>query len=142
MIEWLNYLQTVRGNKKVFSEIQYKRSLVVRKLYHMAGAPTLKHLKIMIRQNIIQNFPVTFEYIEIEEMIFSPDVSSLKLITMRQRSKVVWYYFIVIPIELIERNQELILCMDIMFVNQQALFTTIYKDIKFCLLFQSSNRKK
>ena len=50
--------------------------------------------------------------------------------------------FIEIPRELIENNQELILCMDIMFINQQALFTTINKYIRFHGLVPLSNRAK
>ena len=49
---------------------------------------------MMIRQNIIQNFSVTVEDIEIAEKIFGPDVSTLKVKTTRQRPKVVVNYFI------------------------------------------------
>ena len=44
------------------------------------------------------------EDVEITEKIFGPDVSTLKGITMRQRSKVVVDYFIKVPIELIGNN--------------------------------------
>ena len=43
----------------------------------------------MIRQNIIQNLPVMVEDIDIAEKIFGNDVSTLKGITTRQRTKVV-----------------------------------------------------
>ena len=49
---------------------------------------------MMIRQNIIQNYPVTVEYIEIAEKIFGTDVSTLKVKTTRQRPKVVVNNFI------------------------------------------------
>ena len=61
MIEVLHYLKTVGSTKKVFRKRQYKRSLVARKIYHMVGVPTLKFLKMMIRQNIIKYLPVTVE---------------------------------------------------------------------------------
>ena len=60
---------------------------------------------MMIRQNIIQNFPVTVEDIEMAEKIFGPDVSTLKVKTTRQRPKVVVDDFIEIPIELVNNNQ-------------------------------------
>ena len=62
---------------------------MTKNIYHMVGAPTLQNLKMMIRQNIIQNYTVTFEDIEIAEKIFGADVSTLKGITTRQRPKVV-----------------------------------------------------
>ena len=81
-------------NKKGFSKRRYKRAFVARKLYHMVGAPTLKVLNMMIRQIVIQNFPVTVGDIDISENIFGPDLSTLKGITMRQSPKVVVDYFI------------------------------------------------
>ena len=108
----------------------------------MVGAQNLQNLKIMISQNIIHDFPVTVEYIEIAEKILGPDVSTLKRRTMRQIPKVVVDNFIKIPIELIENNQELILCMDIMFINHQAFFTTTDKDIRFHGLFALVNITK
>ena len=42
---------------------------------------------------------------------------------------------------MIENNQELIVCMDIMFINQQVLLTTIDKYICVRGLFPLDNRK-
>ena len=86
---------------------------------------------MIIRHSIIHNFPVRVEDIDIVEKIFGPGVSTLNGRTMRQSPKVVVDGFIEIPIELIYNNQDLILCMEVMFINQQAFFTTIYKDIQF-----------
>ena len=69
--------------------------------------------------------------IEIAENIFGPDVSTLKGRKRIKRPKVFMDDFIEIPRELIGNNQELILCMDIVFINQQALLPTIYKEILF-----------
>ena len=89
----------------------------------MVGAPTLQYLKIMIRQNIIKNFPVKFKYTEIAEKIFGSDASTLKVRTTRQSSNVFVDYFIEIPRELIENNQDLILFMGFVFINKHVLFT-------------------
>ena len=79
---------------------------MARNIYHMVGAPTLRDLKMILWHNIIHNFPVTVEDIEIVDKIFGPDVSSLKVITIIQRSKVVVDNFIEITREPIENNQE------------------------------------
>ena len=84
----------------------------------MVGAPTLKNFNTMIRQIVIHNYPVTVGDIDIAENIFGPDGSTLKGTIMIQRPKVVSDYFIEITIELIGNNQDLILCMYIMFINQ------------------------
>ena len=113
-----------------------------KKVYHVVGAQNLQKLKMMIRQNIIHNFPVTVEYIEIAKGIFGTDVSTLNGRTMIQIPKVVVDGFIEIPREIIENNQELILCMDMMFIYQQSLLTKIDKDIRFFGLVLISNRTK
>ena len=84
-----------------FSEYQCHRALATRKIYYMVGAPTFRNLKIMIRNNIIHNLPVTVEDIDIAEIIFGPDVYTLKGTKMRQRPKLVVEDFIEIPKELI-----------------------------------------
>ena len=78
MIEGLNYLKNVGKNKRGFRKYQYKRALVEIKIHHMAGAPNLRNLKMIIMQNTIHNLPFTVEDIEISEKIFSPDASTLK----------------------------------------------------------------
>ena len=80
---------------------------MARKIYHMVVAPNVRNLKKMIRQNIIQNCPVTVEDIEIAENISGSHVYPLKVITTIQRPKVVVDDFIEIPINIIEIKQEL-----------------------------------
>ena len=96
----------------------------------------------MIRHNIIQNFRVMVKYIDIAEKIFGSDVSTLEVTTTEQRPKLVVDDFIEIPRDLIENNQELILCMDIIFINKQALLTKIDKYIRFPGLVLLDNRIK
>ena len=62
---------------------------MARKLYRTVGAPNLKFLKMMIRQNSIHNFTFTVEDIDVVENIFGTSVSTLKRTTTRQRPKVV-----------------------------------------------------
>ena len=50
--------------------------------------------------------------------------------------------FILIPRELIEKNLELILCGEIMFINQQELFKKIDKEIRVQGLVPLGNRIK
>ena len=47
---------------------------------------------MMIMQNIIHNFPVMVEYIDISEKIFGPDVSTLKVRTTGKVQKWLWRF--------------------------------------------------
>ena len=57
-------------NKKGFGERHYWRAFVVRKIYHMVGAPHFRNLNMMIRQKIIEYFSAKVRDIEIAEKIF------------------------------------------------------------------------
>ena len=140
MIEGLKKFQNVGNNKNGFIKYQYKRSLVTRNLYNIVGAPTFKNAKMMISKNIIHNCTVTVEDIEIAKKIFGLDVSTLKVRTTRKILKVVVNSIIELPGELIDNNQELIMFMDIIFINQQALFTNIDKGIRISVLVPLYNR--
>ena len=94
----------------------------------------------MIRRNIIHNFTVTVEDIDIAEKIFGPDVYTLKGITTRHGPKLVVDDSIKITRELVKNIKELIICMDIMIINQQAFF--IKEDIRFHGLVPLLNRRK
>ena len=77
----------------------------------------MRILKMMIRQNIIQNFPVTVEAVEIVGKIFGTGISTLKVITMRKIKKVVVDNCIEISRELVDNNQYLIMYMYILLIN-------------------------
>ena len=47
-----------------------------------------------------------------------------------------------IPPELIEKNQEIILCMDMLFINNQPMLTAIDTTVRFRGLVPLANRKK
>ena len=141
MIEVLEKLQTVGGGGGFYkTPVQYIIS--GNKHLPQVGATYFRNLNIMIMHNIIHNCPVTVEHIEIAEKIFGSNVSTLKGTTMRQRPKVVVEKFIEIPIKLVDNNQGLILCMDIISINKQELFKTIEKDIRFLVLVPLSNITK
>ena len=67
----------------------------------------MQNLKMAIKQNIIHNFPVKVEDIDIEKNIFGPDVSNLNERTTIKIPKLVVNDFIERPKELLKNNQEL-----------------------------------
>ena len=124
-------IASVEENKKGYTERQFKRAKEARALYHKVGTPTVENFKALIRQNLIQNCPVTVEDIIIAEKIFGPDISSLKGKSTRTKPKPVVDDIIDIPPEIKQENKELVLCMDTMFINQEIFLTAIDKSIKF-----------
>ena len=68
---------------------------------------------------------------ETAELVFGPDVGTLKGKTVRRKSPVVTNDIIEIPPEITEQHRELVLELDIMFVNGMPMLTTIDTTIKF-----------
>ena len=122
---------SVEENKKGYTERQFKRAKEARALYHKVGTPTVENFKGLLRQNLIQDCPITIEDVIIAEKIFGPDISSLKGKSTRTRPNPVVDDVIDIPPEIKEENKELVLCMDTMFINKEIFLTAIDKSIKF-----------
>ena len=62
-------VQTVKENKKYFSERAYKRAVEARRLYQIIGTQSLKDYKAIVQSNLIKNCPVTLDNIKAAERI-------------------------------------------------------------------------
>ena len=81
--------------------------------------------------NLIKNNPITIEDIKIGETIYGPDVGNIKGKTTRATPNSVIEDNIEIPEELKEKQRYITLCIDKMFVNRLAFFTTISQNIMY-----------
>ena len=82
-------MQNLREFQKGFCITPVKERISGKKYLPNDRITNFEILNMMISQNIIQNFPVRVENIEIEEKIFGPAVSTLKGRTIRKSPKVV-----------------------------------------------------
>ena len=106
----------------------------------MSG-PTVENFKYILRQNIIQNCPVTVEDVNIAKKIFGPDMGTLKGKTTRKKPKPVKSDTVEIPPETTkEKHSEVTLCMDLMYVNGMPMFTSIDKSIRYRSVVSMENR--
>ena len=135
-------LQTVEKNKEGFTKRQVKRANIARSGYHMLGAIDPKLFKMAIRGNFFKNCPITEEDLDVADKIYGPSASTLKGKTKRKTPDTVVDDWIEIPKELLEPNANLDLCIDIMFINNVALFVSIDKAIKFRFCCELENRTK
>ena len=127
----VQFLSSVKENKKFVTSNQFERAKKARELYHAIGTPSVQDLKAVLRMNLISNNPVTTEDIEMAERIFGPDIGSLKGKTVRRKPAQVVNDNIEVPRELIASQYAIILCVDIMYVNGLTFLTTISKNLKY-----------
>ena len=125
------FMTTVQENKAFFTERQFQRAKKARDLYNALGSPSVKDFKAILRLNFIKNNPVTLEDIKIAESIFGPDIGSLKGKTTRRKPSPVVSDYIEIPPELIQAQQDVVLCMDTMYINGMSFLTTISRHIMY-----------
>ena len=138
----INLLNTVDENKKYYTKRQVDRAEVARKLYQVIGYPSVRDYKHIIQTNQIKNCPVTIEDINISEKIFGPDVYAIKGKSVRKKPKVVVNDYIEIPKDLIKAHKGIVLCADIMFIDQVGFLVTMSKYIKFITIRYIKDRKK
>ena len=120
-----NMIDTVAGNMKMFTTKQIEAANRARKLQHNLMSPTTENLKLIIRQKILKNCPVTVDDINIAERIYGKDIAALHGKTTRKRSKVVYNDYVEVPPELITQHENISLALDLMFVNGLPMLTSI-----------------
>ena len=91
--------------------------------------------------NGIANCPITLDDVDIAEKIYGPDVASLKGKTTRRKPAPVVRDQVSIPKELVEKHEDVVLCMDAVFVNKIPFLVTISKNIKCCTANYSQSRQ-
>ena len=123
--ETSHMVTTVTENKVGFTKRQVEDAKRARKLYHTMGCPMVQNFKHLLRQNIIQNCPVTAEDVDNAEKIFGPDIRAMKGKTTRKKPTPVKKDEVAIPKELLDKNSKLTLCMDVMFINGMPMLTSI-----------------
>ena len=57
--ETSNIMDTVKENRKNYTQRQFDRAKLARKLYHNVGTPTVQNFKSLLKANMIANCPVT-----------------------------------------------------------------------------------
>jgi hypothetical protein len=124
-------VDSVEENKLGYNKRQFVSAKRARKLYHTLGCPTVENFKHILRQNIFKNCPVTIADVSTAERISGPDIGALKGKSTRKVPVAVKTDEIEIPRELKEMHQDLILCIDIMFVNGMPMLTSIDRYIRF-----------
>ena len=74
----VQFLQSVKKRIARCTKREVSRADRARKIYYIVGAPTVENMKMVIRQNLFKNCPVTIQDVNLAEKIFGPDVSTMK----------------------------------------------------------------
>ena len=131
------FVTTVKDNIEGFTKDEVNGAKRARKLYHAIGCPTIQNLKHIIRMNLIRNCPVTTEDVNNAEKIWGADIGALKGKTTRAVPAKAIEDLVEIPPEL-KKKKNIVLCIDIMYVQGLPMLTAVDKTIKHCALVRCS----
>jgi hypothetical protein len=132
-------VSTVKQNMIGYNAKEIEGAHKARKFYHATGCPHVESLKNMIRMNMIKNCPITTKDLDNAEKIFGPDIGTLKGKTTRKKPTVIKDDLIELPPELQGRD-DLILYMDIMYVNEVPFLTSIDNVVRYRKAVPLDNR--
>ena len=72
---------------------------------HLLGFPSERVFEIMVRLNMIVNCPVTFSDVKNAKLVFSPDITLLKVKSVRRKLDNVVTDYVEIPREILESRK-------------------------------------
>ncbi len=96
----------------------------------MIGRPSTRDFIKIVQMNLLPNCPITTKDIMAAEDIFGPNLGSLKGKTVHRQGEHVTTEYVDLPITIISRYRDIVLCIDIMFVNKIPFLMTISRCIK------------
>jgi hypothetical protein len=134
---------TVEANKSKYTNRDYSRALLARKIQVLVGRPELKDFLRYIGSHSLPSCPIYRQDAINAHAILGRDVGSLKgKITRQQLQAVLGAVANNLPQEIMENYRNVILCIDIMFVNRIPFFLTISKKLHFITAEVLDNRKE
>ena len=125
-------ITTVAGNASNYTPADYSRALLARKTQQIIGRPSMRDYIRYVENNLIPNCPVTRRDIVAAEHILGPEVGSLKGKTTRRRPLGVGLYnHAPIPAGIVEQYHDVIIAVDVLYVNKLPFIATISRYIRF-----------
>ena len=118
-------VMTIVDNKSGYTNNEYSHAVLAHKIQKMIGRPNTKSFMKIVENNLLPNCPIGKKDIVAAEKIFGPDVGSLKGKTTRQTVDRVAARLVTIPAELMSWYKDVVLTVDIMFINKITFIVTL-----------------
>ena len=124
-------VQTVTGNKELFTRRQLDLVDKARKVYALVGRPNYQCFLSMIRESRLRNCPVAIEDALRATDIYGQDIAALRGKTVRhQPVHVLAPSISPVPPLILQHHNKVQLCVDICFINNIAFLVSISRVIK------------
>jgi hypothetical protein len=114
----VNLVSTVENNKSKFTNRDYARATIARKIQVLVGRPELKDFVSYLDKNMIPNCPIDRNDAIAVHQIFGSNVASLKGKTTRQGTEHVPARITYLHVGIMAKYRDITLCIHNMFVNK------------------------
>ena len=91
---------------------------------------------------MVKDCPITIDDVKIMNDIFGPNVYMLKGKTVRTRPHKVVSNYIEIPDRLLDAHKRIVLCIDIMYVENLPFLVTVSLNVKYFTAYYLKDRTK
>ena len=132
---------TVRNNFEGFTKRQVQQATRARRIMGMIGAPTEREYQSLVRNNLLNDCPITNSDIVNAHTIFGPDLANLRGKMVRRKPKHVSTELVDIPQSLVDHQKNVTLVADVMFVNGVAFLVSSSRNIMLTTIEHAPDRK-
>ncbi len=134
-------MDTVSLAAEGYSPRQIASAKAAQKAMSMLGSPSSATLKLMVRDNLVNNCPVTLDAIRVADHVFEPDVASLQGKMTRRTPGHVDPAYVEIPPKIISRNLNVVVVANLMFINGLPFLVSISRNITLITVSYMPSRK-
>ena len=127
-------VNTVKENKKNHTNNNYLHALRAWELQVTMGQPSTASFEEEFKNNGLLNCPVMPADVETAEQIFGPDIGSLKGKMTQRNLPIIDSPITPVPASVLEQYRNVMMCVDIMYVNRVAMMISVSRNIKFATI--------
>jgi hypothetical protein len=136
-----SFINTVADNSAKFTSRELIAAKLARKIQNTIGHPSTTTYINIINKTLLKDCPVTEQDVRNAELIFGPNLGSIKGKTGRSSSTPVLGEYHALPSSILTTYKNVTLCVDIMFINQIIFLITLSRKLNFGTVEVLQNRK-
>ena len=125
------FIQTVEGQKEKYTKREVKQAELARKAQNIMGFPASRTFWSIVTNNWIKNCPITRRDIDVAQDINGENIGNLVGKTRHRKNVIVAGVVDPVPRFIIKVHRDVVLAMDIFFINKIPFLTTISTKLHF-----------
>jgi len=134
-------LTTVNDKKAEYTQRGVQQANLARRIQNIMMRPSTQRFMDLVSRNMIRNCPITRRHIQASEAIYGPNEGSLRGKTPRQNVGHILGHADAVPPEVLLTHGDVILAIDLMFINQVPFLITISRGLKIGSVTSLANRQ-